>query len=476
MDTHTLEEVIADALGIAAASVTDELGYGTIPEWDSLRHVELMLALEEHWGVRIDADLVLDLTTVEAIRAFAQRRTEGVTRLTPDAPEGPTVHRGLTGVYVDDTRISHINGAAGQLAYRGYPIEDLVEHATFEETAFLLLFDDLPTGQELEAFRKELKASRAIPPPVREVLRQVKDARPIDALRTGVSALSAFDPDRGDRSVDGARRAGIRLIAQVPSVLAVHRAAATGRAPEARLDEPSHAGFILSALTDEVPSEKAVRSLEQGLILLAEHGSNASAFAARVAIGAGSDLHGAVTAAIAAFAGAIHGGAIEGVTEMVRTIGEPAGAAEHVRALRARKEPVLGLGHRLYRTEDPRARFLRGLARALSSDAGDQNPFLILEEVRTAMHPHTRFGVDVNVDFYAGLVFSLLGIRTELLTPTFAAARLVGWAAHALEQRRHNVLIRPLLRYIGEDARDYTPLATRDTPQLGRGRPASGSD
>ena len=474
MNTHTLEEVIADALGIPAASVTDELGYGTIPEWDSLRHVELMLALEEHWGVRIDADLVLDLTSVEAIRNFARRRSEGVARLTPAAPEGPTVHRGLNGVYVDDTRISHIDGGAGRLAYRGYPIEDLVRHATFEETAFLLLFGDLPTGREREAFRKELKASRTIPPPVVEVLRQVKDARPIDALRTGMSALAAFDPDRDDRSVDGMRRAGVRLIAQVPTVLGAHRAAAAGRAPRGRLDEPPYAGFVLSSLTDEVPSERAVRSFEQGLILLAEHGSNASAFAARVAIGTGGDLHGAVTAAIAAFAGPLHGGAIEGVTEMVREIGEPSRAAEHVQSLRARQEPVFGLGHRLYRTEDPRARVLRGLARELSSDAGDQNPFLILEEVRTAMHPHTRFGVDVNVDFYAGLVFSLLGIRTELLTSTFAAARMVGWVAHALEQRRNNVLIRPLLRYVGENARAYTSLANRRTSQPGR--PASGND
>jgi citrate synthase len=467
----TLTDVIAQALDVPRSAVTDDLAFRVIPEWDSLRHVELMVALEEHWGTRIDADLVLELTSVRAIKDFATRLDDTVTRV-PTAPaEDPTVHRGLGGVYVDETRVSRIDGEAGALSYRGYPIDDLVRHSSFEETAFLLIHGDLPTEEQLEAFDRELRAARAIPEEIREVLGRLAGAHPVEAVRTGVSALAAFDPDRNDHSAGAAVRKGVRLIAQIPTLVADHHALRRGRDPAAPSPEGSHAAHVLSMLRGGHPaSDGEVRTMDRALILLAEHGSNASAFAARVVIGTRSDLHSAITAAIAAFGGSLHGGAIEGVAEMVRSIAEPSKAAGYVRALRARNEPVLGLGHRLYRTEDPRAHHLRELAGDLSRRVGDLTPYLILEEVRRAMHPYTRFGVDVNVDFYAGLVFSLLGVPPDLLTPAFVTSRIVGWVAQVLEQSSNNVLIRPLLRYVGEESRAYPAGAAKSSASDVTGR------
>jgi citrate synthase len=283
------------------------------------------------------------------------------------------------------------------------------------------------------------------------------EAHPVDVLRTAISALGALDP--GDRSRGAMDSDGIRLIARVPTILIEHQAARTGREPIA--EGPGHALRLLSGIRGARVAPQEARTLDRCLILLSEHGSNASAFAARVAIGTGSDLHAAVTAAVAAFSGPLHGGAIEGVTEMVEEIGEPHRAAAWVAATRARKEPVLGLGHRVYRSEDPRAAHLRRIARRLSRGSDDTMPFLVLEAVRKAMRPHTRFGVDVNVDFYAGLALTHLGVPPDMLTAVFGAARVVGWVAQCLEQRDDNVLIRPLLRYQGAPPRAYLPIEAR---------------
>ena len=440
-----LEDVVAGVFGIGQDAVTDELAFRSIPEWDSIRHVELMLALEEHFGFEIDADRVVELTTIRAIRDYAASRPGHRPFSSSNAS---AVARGLSGVEVDESRISHIDTGGGTLSYRGYRVRDLLEHASFEEVAFLLIHGELPTLADLDGFTRTMAEGRVLPAPVVGVIAAMEGSPPMDVVRTAVSAVAA---DRADEDP----ATGARLIATFPAVLG----ASTGTDPGARAR--SHAAYVLGALSGRESDDADVRTFERVMILLAEHGANASAFAARVAVGTGAGPHAAVTAALSTFAGPLHGGAIQGVAEMIEEIGDPSRAADHVRALRERNQPVLGLGHRLYTAEDPRATFLRRIAEDLSDRSGNTTAFRILEEVRRAMHPYTRFGIDVNVDFYAGLVLMLLGVPREMLTPAFACARVAGWLAHVGEQRRNNVLIRPLLRYVGPAPRSFVPRERR---------------
>jgi amino acid adenylation domain-containing protein len=455
-----VDSIIAQVLGVPRTSLGDETSYRSIHQWDSLRHVELMLAVEEQLGTEIGPDLVTELTSVGAIRAFAAgtRTTAGKTV----AGSGhPVLQRGLSGVYMDATQISSIDGERGVLAYRGYSIDELVESSTFEETAYLLLYGRLPTQDELAAFATRLQAAAEVPAHVAPILEAMKGTRPIDALRTAISALASSAG--ASSSADEAMDTGIELLGRMPALVVGHHAARTGRGPATvgGKETRTYAGRLLAGLTGRAPSADDVRHFDRCMILLAEHGSNASAFAGRVAISTQADLYAALTASIATFAGPLHGGAVEGVGEMLRSIGRPERAAAWVRKQRARREPVSGFGHRLYRTEDPRARHLRAMAEELCARQGDMTPFLILEEVRRAMGAHARHGIDVNVDFYAGLVFSLLGIEQDQFTAVFATSRTSGWVAQALEQQRNNVLIRPLLAYAGEGGRSYVPLAER---------------
>jgi amino acid adenylation domain-containing protein len=466
-DGAAVDRIIAEVLGVPRSSLRGETAYRSIHQWDSLRHVELMLALEDHLGIEIGADLVTELNSVGAIRAFAAggaRRSSA----TPGDGDGPVLQRGLSGVYMDATQVSSIDGERGILTYRGYSIDELAEGSTYEECAYLLLHGRLPTPLELSQFEARLATAARLPERMRSVVAAMTDARPIDALRTGVSALAALHTDDG--SPDELLEAGTELLGRVPALIVEHHARRSGHGP-LDVDGLGHGARLLAGLTGRTPSAGHARIFDRCLILLAEHGSNASAFAGRVAISTQADIHAALTAAIATFAGPLHGGAIEGVGEMLRSIGRPERAAGWVRSQRARREPVSGFGHRLYRTEDPRARHLRAMAEELAREQGDMTPFLILEEVRRAMGAHARHGIDVNVDFYGGLVFSLLGIRQDLFTSVFAASRTAGWVAQALEQQRNNVLIRPLLAYAGEGRRPYVPLAERDvTPAFERSR------
>lgn len=411
------------------------------------------------------------LTSVSAIRALAagHGRPPASGSVTAASAE-PVLQRGLSGVYIDATQISSIDGENGALTYRGYSIDELVEDSNYEETAYLLLHGRLPTGPEQAGFSARLEDAAQLPADLRPLLAALSGARPIDALRTSVSALAAFHSGNG--SPDETLEAGVELLGRVPALIVGHHLARSGEPPGA--GSPAglaarpglgHATRLLAGLTGRAPTEDEARYFDRCLILLAEHGSNASAFAGRVAISTQADLYAALTASIATFAGSLHGGAVEGVGEMLRAIGRPKKAAAWVRSQRARREPVSGFGHRLYRTEDPRARHLRAMAEALARSSGDMTPFLILEEVRRAMGAHARHGIDVNVDFYAGLVFSQLGLRQDLFTAVFAASRTAGWVAQALEQQRNNVLIRPLLAYAGEEPRSFVPAAERDAPR-----------
>jgi citrate synthase len=378
-----------------------------------------------------------------------------------DTTENVEVHRGLKGVYFDRSRVCYIDGRIGELRYRGYSIHDLAQSSNFEETCHLLLKGELPTRGELAAFDAELKAARVLPEPIYEVIRTVRNAHPMDALRTAVSALSAFDPETSDKSLEATLRKGIRLTAQVPIIVAAHEHIRNGREPVAPNPRLGHAANFLYMLKGKEPSADAARLMDTDMVLHAEHGSNASSFAARVVAGTDADLHGAITAAVAALAGPAHGGAAENVMRMAQEIGDASRAVEYVKTKRANKEPVMGFGHRVYRAEDPRARHMRAGVEKLSREMGQPQWYQILEAVVEAMKPYARHGVNVNVDFYAGVVYFLNGIAEDLFVPIFAVGRVPGWTVQVLEQLENNILLRPLTLYNGPGPRSYVPIEKR---------------
>jgi citrate synthase len=378
-----------------------------------------------------------------------------------EATEKIEIHRGLKSVYFDRSRVCFIDGRAGELRYRGYSIHELAERSTFEEACYLLLKGELPARAELDAFTAELKAARTLPAEIYDVIRTIQRAHPMDVLRTAVSALAAFDPETADKSPAATLRKGIRLTAQVPMIVSAHEHIRNGRAPVAPNPRLNHAANFLYMLKGKEPSADAAQLMDLDMVLHAEHGSNASSFAARVVAGTDADLHGAITAAVAALAGPAHGGAAENVMRMAQEIGDASKAAEYVRAKRANKEPVMGFGHRVYRAEDPRARHMRAGVEKLSREMGQPHWYRILEAVVAAMQPYARHGVNVNVDFYAGVVYFLNGIAEDLFVPIFAVGRVPGWTIQVIEQLENNILLRPLTLYNGPAPRPYVPIEQR---------------
>ena len=371
------------------------------------------------------------------------------------------INRGLKGVYFERSAVSHIDGAKGELSYRGYAIHDLAQHSTFEETAYLLIHGELPDADALSAFDSNLRASRAVPAAIHSLIETVKDGHPMDVLRTCVSALAALDKDSSDTTEGGFLRNGLRLTAQVPTIIAAHQAIRNGRDPVAPDPDLAHAANWLWMLKGEKPSDDAARLADVDFILHAEHGSNASSFAARVTVGTEANIHGAITTALATLAGPAHGGAAEDVMKMVREIGTPENAARYVKAKRANREAVTGFGHRVYRAEDPRARHMRDGVRKLGQEMGAPEWYEILQAVVEAMQPYARHGLNVNVDFYSGVIYQLHEIPMDLYVPIFAIGRMPGWVIQCLDQQRSNILIRPLTLYNGPDIRSYTPMNER---------------
>ena len=378
-----------------------------------------------------------------------------------DDSERTEIHRGLKGVYFDRSQVCFIDGRAGELLYRGYSIHDLAERSTFEETCYLLLYGELPSRDALARFDAELKAARMLPPPIYDVIRAVRHAHPMDVLRTATSAIAAFDPDVDDNSREATLRKGVRLTSQVPMIVAAHEHIRNGREPVPPDAYSGHAANFLKMLKGTTPGADAARLMDIDMILHAEHGSNASAFTARVVAGTDANAHAAITAAIAALSGPAHGGAAENVMRMAQEIGDPANAADYVKRKRASKEPVMGFGHRVYRAEDPRARHMRAGVEQLSRAMGEPKWYQILAALVDAMKPYARHGVNVNVDFYAGVVYFLNGIPEDLFVPIFAAGRVPGWTVQVVEQLSNNILIRPLTLYNGPAARSYVPIEHR---------------
>ena len=375
--------------------------------------------------------------------------------------ENVKINRGLKGIYFERSAVSHIDGSAGTLSYRGYSIDALATQSTFEEVSYLLIYGELPSSSELAAFDAKLKDARELPAAVYDVIRSTKDGHPMDVLRTATSALAALTPDSQLVSVEAFIENGIKLTSQVPMIIAAHDRIRNGQEPVQADKSLSHAANWLWMLKGEKPSEDAARLADVDFILHAEHGSNASSFAARVTIGTEANLHGAVVTALSTLAGPAHGGAAEDVMKMVKEIGKPENAADYVKQKRANKEAVTGFGHRVYRAEDPRARHMREGVRKLGEEMGAPEWYEILQGVVDAMKPYARHGLNVNVDFYSGVVYQLHGIPMDLYVPIFAIGRMPGWIIQCIEQLEGNILIRPLTLYNGAAPREYVALSER---------------
>ena len=374
----------------------------------------------------------------------------------------PQIMKGLKDVYLDTTESSFIDGQEGKLLYRGYNIHDLAEKSTFEEVVYLLLYGSLPTKQQLEEFDSTLRANRRIPDEIIQVLELVKASHPMDALRTGVSALAAFDSDVSDNSLEATVRKGVRLTAMAPSIVATHHRLRQGLEPVAPDPSLNHAGNFLKMLFDESPDEDTTSLLDVDFILHAEHGANASAFGARVTASTLSDLHSAVTTGIGVLKGPWHGGAAEEVMKMALDIGQPENAEEFARKILDGGGRIMGFGHRVYKAEDPRARHLRERSRVLGEKMGHPQWFQILNHLEDkVMVPYRSRGIFVNVDFFAGSIYYLLDIPDDLFISIFALGRIPGWALQCIEQYKDNMLIRPLLEYSGEMDLEYVPIGER---------------
>ena len=372
------------------------------------------------------------------------------------------LRRGLRDVYIDNTKSSFIDGDIGKLLYRGYSIHDLAEKSTFEETVYLLLYGKLPTHKELDDFDVVLRANRSIPDEVVKVVDLVKNSHPMDVLRTGMSALSAFDPEVGDNSIEATLRKGIRMTAMAPTIVAAHHRLRQGLEPVAPNPDLNQAGNFLYMLLGEEPDQETMKLLDVDFILHAEHGINASAFGARVTASTNSDLHSAVVTGIGVLKGPAHGGAAEEVMKMSLEIGNPENAEEYCRNILDNGGRIMGFGHRVYRAEDPRARHLRERSRDLSEKVGQPKWFQILTYVEeVAMVPYRERGIYVNVDFFAGSIYYLLGIPEDLFISIFAMGRIPGWTVQVMEQFSDNILLRPRLLYQGPMDVEYVPIDQR---------------
>ncbi len=371
------------------------------------------------------------------------------------------ISRGLRDVYIDRTESSFIDGDVGKLLYRGYSIHDLAEKSNFEETVYLLLYGTLPTQSELQNFDSTLRANRSIPDQVVDIIRITQDSHPMDVLRTAVSALSAYDPDVGDNSPEATLRKGIRLTAQAPTIVTTHARIKEGKEPVSPNPNLNHPANFLYMLFGQEPGEDEARLIEKDSVLHAEHGLNASAFAARVAASTGTDLHSAVVAGIATLKGPSHGGAAEEVMKFSLDIGDEDNAEPYTRNILESGGRIMGFGHRVYTVEDPRARHLQGDCEALGAKLGQPKWFRILSKVAEVMQPYASRGICPNVDYWAGAVYHLLNIPQDYFISIFAMGRIPGWTAQVMEQYSNNILLRPRLLYEGPMDLEYIPIENR---------------
>jgi 2-methylcitrate synthase/citrate synthase II len=364
---------------------------------------------------------------------------------------------GLEGVIAGETAISTVEGG---LRYRGYPVPELCERCSFDEVAYLLLHGDLPKASELAAFQKRVIAARKIPDSLRSLLKALpKDVVPMDVLRSSVSILSHYEPDLNDNSRPANLRKAERLLGQIPVAIAEQYRIAKGLAPVPPRDDLGHAANFLYMLRGTAPTPADTRAFDVSLILYAEHEFNASTFTARVVVSTESDLHSGVVAAIGALKGRLHGGANEKVMDLLLQSGGPATAEQWIRQALARKEKIMGFGHRVYKTGDVRARVLKEFAKQAAQAAKTTQWEEAAEIVERVLEQEKN--LFPNLDWPAGRLYYAMGLEVPLYTPFFVASRVTGWSAHIIEQLDKNRLIRPRGRYVGPPVREVRALADR---------------
>jgi 2-methylcitrate synthase len=365
---------------------------------------------------------------------------------------------GLAGVTAGATELCTVGKQGAGLTYRGYDINDLAGNSNFEEVAYLLLHGRLPNRAELDAYVAKIKANRGLPEALKTVLEMVPaGAHPMDVLRTGVSFLGNIEPE-GDFSNQG--DVADRLLACLPSILLYwHRFHTDSKRIDTGTDDDSISGSFLKLLHDKPPAELHRKCLDTTLILYAEHEFNASTFTARVITGTLSDMHSAVTGAIGALRGQLHGGANEAAMELISQYDTPEKAVAGIREKLANKDKIMGFGHRVYTTSDPRNAINKAMSKALAEDVGDTVMYPVSEAIEKVMWDEKK--LFANADFFAANVYHFMGIPTYLFTPIFVCARITGWAAHIMEQRADNRLIRPTADYVGPPLQEWVAIEDR---------------
>jgi citrate synthase len=379
------------------------------------------------------------------------------------AREKVELRKGLKDVYFDRTTVSLIVAKPGRLYYRGYNIDDLARHSTFEETCYLLLYGALPTASQLEEIDAELRANRELPTEVVDTLRMYRNAHPMDALRGAVSAMAVADPEPDDLSEEAVLHKALKATAAVPTMVAAHHRIRNGDEPVAPNSDLAHAANFLYMLHGETPSEEDARVIDKDLVLHAEHGSNASTFAARVAASTRADFYSALTAAVSVLKGPKHGGAAEGAMQMAQEVGSVENAESYVSGLLANGQRVTGFGHPVYKDVDPRSVHLKADAKALGERKDETKWYWIIEAIASTseMKRRARLGINPNVDLWSGAVYSLLAIPDDLFVPLFAVGRMPGWVLHIMEQYSKKDILRPRLHYTGPTDVEYVPIEQR---------------
>lgn len=371
-----------------------------------------------------------------------------------------SVAKGLEGVVAEATHLSDVQGQVGRLLYRGYDINDLAAYSTFEETVFLLWTGSLPTRSQLDSFKKELASARSLPSGlVVEMKGWPKEAPAMDVLRTAVSALGLYDPKTSDKSDAARRDRAVKLTALMATITTTWNSIRNGSTPLAPRDDLDHAANFLYMLSGREPDRDTAHILDVALILHADHSLNASTFVARSVASTLSDIYSAITAALGALKGPLHGGANEQVMRTLLEIGNVSGVQAYVDNELEQHHKVSGFGHRVYRENDPRALLLREMSRQIAEHTGNRKWYDMQEKMREIVQGHRN--LPVNVDFYSASVYYALGIPIDLFTPVFAASRIAGWTAHVLEQYADNRLVRPDALYIGERDREYIRIEKR---------------
>ncbi|HEV3164080.1 MAG TPA: citrate/2-methylcitrate synthase [Isosphaeraceae bacterium] len=371
---------------------------------------------------------------------------------------------GLEGVVSNETAICNLEGAEGSggLEYRGYRIEDLAGAVSYEETAFLLLHGDLPSRTQLREFDARLRASRQIPDALTALFRHIPPAaHPMDVLRTSVSVLAHFDPEVNVAPTDHASnvRKAERLVARMPTAIAARERITSGKDPVAPRDDLDHAANFLNMVHGRAPSETMREAFDLSLVLYTEHELNASTFAARVTVSTLADIYSGIVAAVGTLKGPLHGGANEEAWKVLERVGSPGNAAQWIHDALARKERIMGFGHRVYKTGDPRARILKAYCARLAAEVGEERWEQVAEPIERAVTEQKH--LPPNVDWPSARLYHYMGLNIDIYTPIFAMARVAGWAAHIIEQLDHNRLMRPRARYIGPPNRPVRPIDQR---------------